>query len=109
MLRIFSTPNTSVSPSATMNSHDASISPSMRMVSARFIKPQLSRHPEEPRTCAASRRMVEGTGACGPPFEARRKMRRAPQDDGGAGLADRDTLVALRAGHAALDPVQRLD
>src|ERR1700704_5206118 len=37
------------------------------------------RHPEEPRSCAASRRMA--TGACGPSFEARREGRRAPQDD----------------------------
>src|SRR3954447_11065856 len=38
------------------------------------------RHPEEPRACAASRRMA--AGACGPSFEARREERRAPQDDG---------------------------
>src|SRR5258707_5004449 len=37
MLRIFSTPNTSVSPSATMKSHDASIRPSTMMVRTRFI------------------------------------------------------------------------
>src|SRR5688572_19491961 len=34
MLRIFSTPNTSVSPNATMNSHDAYVRPSTRIVSA---------------------------------------------------------------------------
>jgi hypothetical protein len=38
-----------------------------------------SRHPEEPRTCAASRRTA--TRACGPSFEARPRGR-APQDDG---------------------------
>jgi hypothetical protein len=40
----------------------------------------LDRHPEEPRACAASRRMAPR--ACGLSFEARRR-RRAPQDDGG--------------------------
>src|SRR4051812_22176698 len=77
MLRIFSTPNTSVSPSATMNSHDASIRPSMRMVRARFIS-YLS---------PAGR--GEGRGV--------------------ASAQNAPSLVALRAGHAALDPVQRLD
>jgi hypothetical protein len=45
---------------------------------------KFSRHPEEPRACAASRRTAKG--ACGPSFEARRE-RRAPQDDGGVYLA----------------------
>src|SRR5471030_1530512 len=39
------------------------------------------RHPEELRSCAASRKMA--AGALGPSFEARREERRAPQDDGG--------------------------
>src|SRR4051794_41391933 len=42
-----------------------------------------NRHPEEPRVCAASRRMA--AGACGASFEARREERRAPQDDGSVG------------------------
>src|SRR6266550_3669860 len=45
MLRIFKTPNTSVSPSATMNSHDASIKPSTMMVSTRFIGNRFSLSP----------------------------------------------------------------
>src|SRR3954451_12235107 len=44
--------------------------------------PHTNRHPEEPRPCAASRRMATRTGARGPSFEARREERRAPQDDG---------------------------
>src|SRR5882757_6601456 len=77
MLRILSTPNTSVSPSATMNSHDASIRPSTMMVSTRFISylsPQAGR----------GELSVAASGQSKP-------------------------LIALRAGHAALDPVQRLD
>jgi hypothetical protein len=42
-----------------------------------------TRHPEEPRSCAASRRMAASDGAFGRFFEARREGRRAPQDDGG--------------------------
>src|ERR1700754_2653891 len=42
----------------------------------------LLRHPEEPRSCAASRRIATCAGARGPSFEARREERRAPQDDG---------------------------
>src|ERR1044072_1828035 len=80
MLRICSPPNTRVSPSATMNSHDASISPSIRMVSARFIS-------------APSPPLWGGAGGGG----------------GGGGGRGREPLVALRAAHAALDPVQRLD
>src|SRR5688500_15385839 len=38
MLRIFSTPKTSVSPSATMNSHDAYVTPSTTMVTNVLMK-----------------------------------------------------------------------
>jgi hypothetical protein len=37
MLRILRTPNTSVSPSATMNSHEAYVTPSTRIVTAVLI------------------------------------------------------------------------
>src|SRR5690349_24362052 len=46
--------------------------------------PHTHRHPEEPRPCAASRRMAAGTGPCGHPSRLA-ASRRAPQDDGGVG------------------------
>src|SRR4051812_17141799 len=53
-------------------------------------------HPEEPLSCAASRRIA--TSACGPSFEARREERRAPQDDGGV-------LMRQNLGQEFLRPV----
>src|SRR3954453_9545873 len=75
MLRILSTPNTSVSPSATMNSQDASIRPSTMIVRSRFTYLSPAGRGKGPVASAQSNQ----------------------------------SLIALRAGHAALDPVQRLD
>src|SRR4051794_8623943 len=55
-----------------------------------------ARHPEEPRACAASRRMA--ASAYGPSFEARRR-RRAPQDDGWVGLAISKTAGRIKPGN----------
>src|SRR3954454_9974995 len=101
MLRIFSTPNTSVSPSATINSHDASISPSMRMVRRRFIEPHTP--PSSPRNgyavVARGAARLRGVSKDGrghqdlwPSFEARREERRAPQDDGSVVVVEAITL-----------------
>src|SRR4051812_40306824 len=91
MLRILRTPNTSVSPSATMKSHDAWISPSRTIVRKKFIG-------LFSRRSSMKAAAQHGTRARAPVH--------APLQ---ACFTNRLWSVAPGALHAALDPVQRLD
>jgi hypothetical protein len=63
----------------------------------------LRRHPEEPRSCAASRRTATGTRGYPSRLAA---MRRAPQDDGGVFGCGRRVLRRRLAG--LVEPARQL-
>src|SRR5262252_5767311 len=91
MFRIFSTPNTSVSPSETMNSHDAYVIASVRIVRACKESPALP--PPEPSPASQGRGPVPSP-ACG--------------GGSGRGPQTESSSLALRPREPRLDPVDAL-
>src|SRR3954447_5781247 len=102
MLSILRTPNTSVSPSATMKSHDAWISPSRTIVRKKFIGLFSRRSSMK----AAAQHGTRARAPASASVSSGASLVHAPLQ---ACFTNRLWSVALGALHAALDPVQRLD